>query len=268
MNTPTHLRGHPLPPLPGSIDPHQYCVESRAEVLALLREISARHTLVTIGFGEDGGYMVTTLLEVNAEFEELVFEATVDLPVLERLLAARYITGETMLDSVRIAFSTGRAEAVQREGMDAFRVRIPEAMVRLQRRDAFRISTPQEPPLLCRVRLPADPDHPLQLRVSDLSVSGLSLHLEGHELNLGLEPGMTLMDCHLELPGTGTVRGSLEVVHVQATGAHGSGRRIVGCRFIGLPGPTQTLLQRHVIRLERARSARRVHAQEISHGTP
>jgi c-di-GMP-binding flagellar brake protein YcgR len=253
MNAPALSALPTLTTLPEAVDPLQYCIESPAEILAILRRLAGRNTLVTVGFGEDGGLMVTTLLEVNAQSGELVLDGTADAQALERLTGARFITVETMLDSIRIAFATGSATMVEGGAFSAFRVPVPEVLVRLQRRDAFRIAAPVAQPLRCRVSLPSDPDRPVMLRVSDLSVGGLSLTVDGLETDIA--PGATLTNCHLELPETGTVRGNIEVVHVLSRGDDSGRRRVLGCRFAGLPGSSETLLQRYITRLERTRRA-------------
>lgn len=87
--------------------------------------------------------------------------------------------------------------------------------------------------------------------MTDISIGGVSLAIEA-PLRLP-QPGEQIREAHIELPGVGTVRGTLEVVHGLETESEDAKRLRVGCRFVNLPGPNVTLLQRYITQLERDR---------------
>lgn len=127
-------------------------------------------------------FLATTLLDVNPEFEELVFDCGSDPVANGRLQRAESLEFVTALEQIRIQFSTHAAEPTIHERLPALRVRLPESIVRLQRREYFRVVTPVVKPLLASVPRPEGPTQepavaparPLGRRLRDVPARGRS----------------------------------------------------------------------------------------------
>jgi c-di-GMP-binding flagellar brake protein YcgR len=234
----------------------QFQLYSRVEILALLREIAERRILVTIYFRGGERFVLTTVLGVNPEFEEIVFDASADPRDTEELLRSGTLVMVAFLDEVKVQFRAGRAERCTHEDGVALRVRVPDSVLRLQRREFYRVATPMTRPLVVTVP-PTEPSAaPLRLRVADLSCGGVGV--VGESPLLGLEPGAVLRHCRLELPGVGVIDASLEVRHIaQPRGGAAATQTRWGMRFVNLAPGSLTLLQRYINKLERERRARK-----------
>ncbi len=241
-----------LPLQDSQLDLESYRIHSRVEVLMLLRELSAQRAKVTLHFDGGSRFNVTSLLAVNPEFEELVFDCGSDAEANGQLLRASTLTFVTFLDQIRIQFSAHRAEPTIHGGLPALRVRMPDSVVRLQRREYYRVATPLVKPLFCEVPDPADERRTLPLRVLDLSAGGFALHLPGDKSPFSV--GDALEGCSLDLPEAGRVIFNASVRSI-ALHARPAGLR-VGCAFVRLPGHAHKLVQRQILDLERARQAR------------
>ena len=69
-----------------------------------------------------------------------------------------------------------------------------------------------------------------------------------------LEPGDILRGCLLELPGLTPIAVSIEARHADRPAKTPvAGLRTCGCRFVDLPGPAETQIQRYVSAVERER---------------
>ena len=74
-----------------SVDMERFQVYSRVEILAVLRAIQAQRVLMTLYFNHGDEFILTTLLSVNPEFEEMVFDAGPDKQLNKRLTDLGYL---------------------------------------------------------------------------------------------------------------------------------------------------------------------------------
>lgn len=228
-------------------------VRSRVEVVAILRSLIRARSRCTVQFGSSAqDVMATTLLAANPDAQELVFDCSSDAALNRRLQRATRLEFETSLDHVRIEFSTWAAEPTVHDRLPAMRVRLPESVVRLQRREYFRIPAPVANPLVASVPDPKDPRTTLKLRLLDLSLGGLALLLPKEVVppNLGAE----LEGCSLDLPDAGRIIFNASVRSI-STSSRPPGTRL-GCSFLRLQPHAMKAVQRQIMVMERERLAR------------
>lgn len=192
----------------------------------------------------------TRLLAVRPEYEELIFDAT-SVRDLDALDGTESIEAGAKIDAIRIFFRTGFAEAAIFRGQRVFRACVPEAIARVQRRGSVRYQVPALNPPVVSLRLPSKNDRELRLRLMDISLGGVALVLEDRAL--AFEPGTTLRNCRLDLPGCGVVETDLSIQYVDLMDRK-SGWRRMGCRFSDLPMFALTHVRSYVTTLERERN--------------
>jgi c-di-GMP-binding flagellar brake protein YcgR len=159
------------------------------------------------------------------------------------------------LEKVQIQFACSGVEAAAYDGRPAFRVALPQAVSRLQRREHFRISTPVAAPLKCVVTLVRDGQPArVELVVTDISCGGLSLAAPPGQF----EPvAGESYACTIAIPGSGPLNTSIEVHHTHIVkGTHGRETFRFGFSFVNPPGSMVTAIQRYIMQLERERRAR------------
>ena len=239
-------------PVPETPDYEQYLTYSRREIMNVVEDIIEHRALVTVYFNQGEEYFVTNLLQVNPDFEELVFDSASKEELNEHLLQSRRTTFVTFLDQIKIQFHALRIETTSFEGKAALRTRLPDSLLRLQRRNYYRIAAPRATPLVCTVPLPGG-GAPAKVTVGDLSVGGLAI-LAGQAL-AEFKSGTVFHNCKIDLPGHGEITVSLELRNNQS-GAGGDAKRLrFGCQFLNLSGPMLSLIQRYINQLERNRRA-------------
>jgi flagellar brake protein len=236
-------------------DGERYLVHSRHEITAILRSLIDRSALVTVYFGERGEFIVTALLSINPDFEELIFDYGAEEVQNERLLASSRLTLVTQLDHIRIQCVATRAEATTFQDMPAFRIRLPDALTRLQRRENYRVKVPLSQPLSCSLQLdPQRDDSRVAIRICDVSGGGIALI--DYPPTLDLVPGAVYYGCQIDLGEFGRVTTDIEVVHVmEKTSRNAAKTRQCGCRFRNLRNATLTLIQRRINQIERDQKA-------------
>lgn len=234
-----------------SPDAERYQVASRLEIIAILRSLIDASALVTVYFGDYGEFILTALLAVNPDFEELIIDYGANEAADRRLLQASRLQFVTQLDHIRIQFPASRAEATAFEGRSAFRVRVPNTIMRLQRREYYRIKTPMVRPLVCALHLDEeDASKKTEIKIFDLSCGGLALLETGSGTKL--VPGAVYRQARIDLPDIGSVITDIEVMHLlQTTNKQQQKSTRYGCRFIHVPMAMVTLVQRYINKVER-----------------
>lgn len=233
-------------------DRGRYLVNHLRDVHRYLREVMEGKTLVAI-YGENGkDFVLSTLLAVDERQGSLLLEQGGDAKMNTRLLAGAHCTVATTHDQVHIQFSGGRLEEVIVDGAPAFRVPMPRELLRLQRREYYRLVTSVLNPVKCLINTPAGM---LETVVVDISIGGVGVLAYQEEGRL--TAGEIYHGCRIALPGTGEFALSLCVrTTFDITLKNGRLTHRAGCEFIDLPPSIETAIQRYIIQVERERRTR------------
>jgi len=203
----------------------------------------------SVHFGDT--LFLTTLLAANPESGTLIFDCSGAEALNRRLLMIGQCSFAGRPEGVHVQFSCTRVRETKFAGRPAFVADLPKYIVRLQRRESFRIETPRGRPLEFAGRL-ADGSL-LQMPVHDISVDGIGL--TATQLPDGLARGDRLHLCHFHLADEAhELSCSADVCHVtELTGRSGQRLWRIGLRFDDLPPAGQNYVQRYIIRVERER---------------
>lgn len=236
-----------------TLDLAKYTLSSPVEIVHHLKSIVKNGYMVTVFSNKGKTFILTRLLEVDAKAQTLVFDWGSDPDTNQQMLASERNVFVCSPDGVKTQFITGQVREVSYEGRPAFEATLPAQVIKLQRREFFRIRTPVGNPLMCSIN--DYPAAPLELPVFDISLGGLALWLP--ELSTpGFDIGQQYIDCHLDLKPFGPLHSVLEVRHrlpVQLRNGQDAVR--VGCSYLNLPTQMENLIQRYVGQLERERRA-------------
>jgi flagellar brake protein len=235
---------------------HDYRVQSRREILALLRQIGEKNQLVRMLVNGEADVCVTSILDVDADEDMLVLDRSIDRDQHRRVLAASRVSCETSLDKIRILFKVENPREITYEGSVAVGVDIPETLVRLQRREFYRMETPVTNPVKLVLSLPEElGGGSATLPLADISCGGIAFM--DNKLVLGDAMGRTFENCRLDLPDVGPVVTSLEIRNMHdVTLLNNKSARRYGCMFVGISRGNLANVQRYITKLERERNAR------------
>lgn len=227
------------------VDPH--AVTSPLEVLSILRAIERNKTLIRVHASRPNSTIVTTLLEIRTEEQTIVLDNAPQDDTNQRLIAANDVTCEASLDSVNIRFHIAQIQSCTHDNRPALYASIPAQLSRIQRRDAYRISTPIASPVLCKL---THNGQVLTLTLDDISISGLGAFDSDQVLDL--TPGHLYQNCTVNLPGVGQITVGLRVAYSeQRTTMNGKIRQRIGFSFENPSSAVEMTVQRYVSKLER-----------------
>jgi len=233
----------------------EYLLRARSEILHVLRGLAEHNTLITVHFNGGADFIITSLIEATED--GLLLDVGTNGELNRKAAASSKLICVTSLDKVRIQFSLPELKPIEHQGRPAFRAPFPESLLRLQRREYYRLSTPMANPIRCQVivELPDGGKSTVITQLSDISGGGMALTFPPNSVNV--TPDMEFSSCRLELPEVGVIVGNLKVRNVFEITLR-SGIRVLraGCQFVRLPGPMLTLVQRYIIKVERERKAR------------
>ncbi|HUN92740.1 MAG TPA: flagellar brake protein [Burkholderiaceae bacterium] len=237
-------------PFPEAESPEleRYMLYSRLEIVALLEQLRDEGTPVTAYYGRESDFAVTIVLQVKPRFEELVLDGVSDPAAQRRLLAAEHLTFVAFVANIKLQFSAERAEAVACDGRPAFRVRLPDQVLRLQRRDSFRVRTPLTKPATVLVPSAPGSNEYESLRVIDLSVGGMAVLSSPQRFRL--EVDSEVENCFLDLPGVGSVPIAMLVRNSRGRQHGDESPQCFGCQFTDLSPQGRLMLQRYVNKVD------------------
>ncbi len=241
------------PELAANLEDTRFLVHGRLDILRILRGLANRNEMVSAFFNGGKELLLTSIIEVDAEGNSVILDYGSNEALNTRILASEKIIFVTSLDNVKIQFVTNNIEPTTFEGGSAFRIRLPEQVLQLQRREYYRLTTPIINPIKCQI--PLEDGRSVELPLADISAGGIGLIISNPQ-DITLEGGETLPGCRINLPGIGVLEATLRVQNTfEVTLKNGSKMLRSGCQFVDLRPSMQSLIQRYIIKLERERIA-------------
>lgn len=258
--------------MPSSLDEHslpefeidyfdeyaQYVLDQPQEVRYYLDQLAKHGELISAYLDDGQESFLTTLLAIDMETGELFFDPPQNPEQFAGALSARQITLITRLERVKMQFRVNGLLSTTMEERPALKSALPAMLLRLQRREFFRLEPPGGTQIHCGIVVehPVTGSHSHDLPVLDISGGGVSLQAPIGLLE-DLEPGSIFRDCRLDIPDECVLQINLQVRKVveisSATGPH---TLRVGCSFVGVPAMRLATIERYITRIERERTAR------------
>ena len=226
-------------------------LRNRREIIFQLRSLIKRGDRVSVVFQEGRQSFLTVLIDVSEERDQLYFDIGGSVETNQAYLKAERSTFSTYVDGIHIQFSVNTCQEMTVYGERVFAVTFPKSMLRLQRREFFRLPLPTARPYTCRVHRGTPEEVALPLH--DISVGGIGI-VAAHALNYGqLEK---LENCWIDLRESGMLNVTLEVRYISQSERR-TGKPVwhVGCKFDALSPANETLIQRFMARIEAERHA-------------
>lgn len=235
---------------------HDYEIESRREIAAILRQIADKNQLIRLLIKGEADVCVTSLLDVDPDEGTLILDRSVSPEQNARIAAADAVRCDTSLDKIRIVFALDNVREVDYDGGTALTAAIPASLIRLQRREFYRMPTPVTNPVRATIPVPAELGGGTAVfPLADISCGGVAIY--DNKMQLGASVGATLVDCRIELPEIGPVSCSLQVRNsIDMTLLNNKTSRRLGCQFADISRSNLAAVQRYITKLERERNAR------------
>lgn len=226
-----------------------FCIHAPSQVRALLKQLQNGNVLLHLSTPE-GTTCPAALRALDAERGVICFSADASDPLLQRLLACDEVVAVGYLDNIKVQFDVHGLVLVHSAGAAAMNGVFPRELYRFQRRASYRVRPRVSTTPTATMPNPAFPGAQLELRVVDVSLTGVALLWPKDAPPI--EPGVMLTPVTLQLDAETRLSVELQLRHVTALKPEGMGARL-GCEMVGLGGGEARALQRYIDHTQRHR---------------
>jgi c-di-GMP-binding flagellar brake protein YcgR len=235
----------------------RYKLHARREIVNLLRHVGQRNQLVRLQANRGTDSFVTSILDIDESAGAVIIDCAPSALSNERLQESTEISFETVVDNIRILFSASKIESCMHEGRAALCFALPSSVIRLQRREFYRVVTPVTAPVKCTIPISDETGKLLTAVVLSLSnVSGGGICMIDETKQIASDFSRDYPNCRIELPGSPVIV-TLRLRNAQdVTLSNGKSIRRLGFMFVNLSNATEAAIQRYITKLEREQNAR------------
>lgn len=236
-------------------DLSRFLIRSPTQIGQMLSAICDHREIVTAYFNRGRQFLLTAIVHVDVPGRRLVIDRGSDETTNARLLESDRIVMVSAHEKVKVQFSVKQVRESEYEGEPAFSVALPAELLKLQRREFFRVRASASEPV--RMRLLLGGIQPVHLEALDISIGGVSAFVQ---LPPGRrEIGTRFPDASLQIGVGSSFAVALELRNVNEVRLrNGTDSTRAGFMFIDLPEFAQKQIQRYLMRVERERRNREV----------
>ena len=234
----------------------KFRIRSEIDILFILRGIMQADSLITLYPDYESDFILTSILAINSDRKEMVIDYGINEKHCQKALNSKELVFVTTQNRVKIEFVCNQIKKIYFNNKDAFLVNIPETLLRIQRRNHFRITTPIIKPLKCAIPIPGKNSTTSKAEVALLDIScGGTAVIDQHPI-INFDPGIIYDNCQITLPEIGTINVTIQVKNTyEITLRNGQNCMRAGCQFINLAANMETMIQRYIIKQEQIRKA-------------
>lgn len=231
-------------------------IHSRREIGVILHSIQESRQLVRLAIRAGSDAVLTSILQVDIDGDTVVVDCGPNEAINRRMMEAETINFETILNGITVRFEIDGIEECLFEERLAFVFPVPTSLIRLQRREHYRIGTPRVDPAQCTINVPGNGKKlAVTLRLENVSGGGVAIIDEKLEIDATI--GHIYEDCRIALPNNTFLVVKLQIRNVREIRLqNGKVVRQIGCLFVELPRPMLAAVQRYITSLEREHNAR------------
>ncbi len=220
-----------------------YCLYAKSERLNLLKRLVETQTTLRIAF-EDAFFLSTGLSVSDTVF---FLKSPQDKALRDFFTDANNVLVETELDKITIEWRVAQLFPAVYDNSLAFRFDLPEKILRLQRRETFRVAMQGVSTAFCNFM---HATRSFSFAVKNLSVGGLAL--ESDVPAAFFSQGDVIEKAELFLPQTPPLTVALQIKGIREEIVGVRKKLKLGCTFTHLSGQTENQIARCIAQLERA----------------
>ena len=228
-----------------------FLVASRLEITHILQAMMRDAALISVNADADN-FFLTSLLAIDEHAGCMYLERGRDKAGFAAAHKNRTLSYSATLNKVQIRFTCGSIEATHYAGQEVYKVPLPGELLRIQRREYYRVPTPIVNPVKCRITAGEDTsDASVELNLSDIGCGGIAVQSPPALFTpvLGAYYSSVIL-----LPGTAGLRMAIQSRNAfMVTLRNGKITQRCGFAFLDPTENTLATIQRYIMTLERQR---------------
>lgn len=237
-----------------SADDQRFHVHNKKEILQILNDLAKRKVTLSVSFNQGKEGFLTTVVALDNEKQLAYLDIGQDDTFNDRLVASHDVAFANN-EGVRIRWTSPRLRIATLKDGKALCIGLPQDLIRLQRREFHRLTTPSASPVICRIPVTdaagSDAeDERLAFPLVDISVGGIGI-LVPDALDDRLSVGKAFNNCKIDLPNVGTTNLTLCVKHITQVILRDETIRFrIGFEYVNPSRGNEALIQRYTFILE------------------
>jgi len=230
----------------------QFTVQNQKQIIQILNELAKNHEMLKVSFSQDT--CLTSVISVDVHHRVVYLDIGIDDAFNSRLLASSHVTFSKD-DGIRLKWTSTQLTLATLKDGKAIKIALPQKLMRLQRREFFRLTTPIANPVLCIIPIINEESYnverELELALVDISLGGVGV-IVAEPLDQVLVIGASFNQCRINLPDVGETNLTLQVRNISSiTMKDGTVKCRVGLQFISPSRANEGLINRYTYNLER-----------------
>ncbi|MFT7228551.1 MAG: c-di-GMP-binding flagellar brake protein YcgR [Methylophilaceae bacterium] len=198
---------------PGEED---FIVRHDLQVLQILKALKDEENDLKVSFNHAEDDYLTRIIHIAADHQHLYLDITIDEAFNKRMAASPELLIHKD-NGIRIKWKAQKHSVAKMSDGHALKMEVPKALVRLQRRELFRLKPPMLTPIPCEIPV-SDSENPkmiksIQYNLVDVSLGGIGLIIQ-NDLHPLIEVGATFEGCKIDFPDLGQALLNLEVRNI------------------------------------------------------
>lgn len=225
----------------------EFVIHNRKEIAAILGGLMKSRAAINLDTS-CGVSLVTSVLKVSNEENYVHLDISPDNKINDQIIRSNHVSFSTQT-GIKVRWHSTHLHRVTLPDGEALSKAFPSVIERIQRRECFRLKTPQgKDALICKI--PVDEDI-IETTIFDLSTGGVGISIKG-VLPDSFSQGGQFADCSIEFPGIGVVPVGVRICRVWETSKTKSGEHVtrIGMEFVNLSRGAGNVIQRHMNELQ------------------
>jgi c-di-GMP-binding flagellar brake protein YcgR len=231
-------------------DISSFSIQNPKQIVSHLSMLIKNKCLIGARFGESNESYITTLLAIDEKANVLYLDYGPKEDLNQRILRTSKIHFDTTFSGIDVSFVGSNLKTATRKGETVFSMPIPRSLFWMQRREYFRVKVPLTNPSYCQIKV--EGRNPVNLKLYDISLSGIAMLNVSKEISELLIPGETMSECKLILTGAGECLVSFEICAKYIINPDKLQKiQKIGCKFTKLTRSTEEIVQRYMQQIQR-----------------
>lgn len=232
-----------------------FIVHHDLQILQILKALKDEQNDLKVSFNHGEDDYVTRIIHIAADHKHLYLDITIDEDFNKRMIASPELLIHKD-NGIRIKWKAQNHSVAKMSDGYALKIEVPQELVRLQRRELFRLKPPMVTPIPCEIPVP-DRTNPevmenIQYNLADVSLGGIGLIIQ-NELHPSIEVGATFEGCKIDFPDLGQALLNLEVKNIVSLSSDKpEAKHRIGLEFKNPSRRSEGLIQKYTFNLERS----------------
>ncbi len=242
-----------------NVNEEDYIVRNPKEVAQIINTLREDKVNLRVTFNRGQEDFLTNIISQDAEDGHVYLDMTVDDIFNKRMLNSDHIL-ISKDDGIRIKWKSVQHTQVALSDGKALRIEAPKELIRVQRRELFRLQTPIVKPLTCEIPIPnlINPNKTDTITYSlvDVSLGGVGL-IVTTSIHPSIEVGKSFDACKINFPDVGDANLTLEVRSITPLPSENEQKFRIGMQYVRPTRANENMIHRYTFDLERAMLAAR-----------